>query len=1361
MTGRFGLLYNFQPSLNTSCIIMEQNKYVVCDVCKEQFSDVATFLEHKKNTDTFVCGLCTARFHVYEDFSLHKSNHAGTVVGHDSDHPSVNMDQSSSTNAGVDDGHQSDTELSVVMCKLCGQYAISKSQMWKHLTTEHGVFYDDTAESLVMSCLEQVKGASTVIESPLHNVVQKRRRGRPPKKPPAAEGACTPSDMRNPLSGKEKLDDSCQDNSVKLSSSVSPGSENPTSEPPTKRRRGRPTRAEALAKRQAQAEQDRPVKPPPLSEDKELPAEVRRMGDKLQCIRCTKSFARLRQVHGHRCIKRESDFIEYFPERANAIAQLEADDDDKEDEPAPTAELNAEDNSDELSANDDDYRPPSHVKVVYSRRGTPIATRVAPVDPTSIDADSKPFPLTETGSSGGDADTIWSNTWKTIVESGEETSLLDESEHGQGEDSADDDGQVKMILQEDTGMWVVVDMTGEGVPLEEKVGEVEKEAAVEDAPTETPTVDTDTVATEEALEGQQLLQEEVVAPDNRPSSTTPVATAVQPKSEKEEPLPVFSTEAERLEFEEHLQKTIDYTEVDKLYEPYKFQQTVDSDLFKNEEMKKYRDLFVYNCRVCKKVFNSVKNVRLHCFTHTQFKPFTCSQEQCDYASNRKSSVLAHMRKHTGNLFTCKLCEFKSLSRLSLEAHVQKHAEPCLSKCKLCNDDSSYSSKELLRDHVLKHHVTTNDGRRYLQILDNKPKLSPYARKRRKGKHKIHVHQCDICLFRCKSKSDLTRHLAVHKIRSVNSMLCELCDFVSARAEYLLKHYKTHRILYLCSVCNTKILSATSLLAHLREHATDDQEELNSLYVNSINSSIYLPEPDGSIATFQCGAGGKVVGLDSSGVLDALRTDHADEELNHPLLQKDSIYSICKYRPLTVEVFNKIQETFGAIECMYCGRRFHRQGDYTEHVNVHTREKVYECEHDGCAFQALSKDNMRRHVEKVHEKKQYVCELCAHVSNSRMKAWHHKQDAHAGIIDVTCPGCSVRFTKARKLRGHIARVHPNMDRDIVLQLTGQQLKIHGKLGRRSFKCKYCKKVFVNARDLEKHTWIHEGLRPYKCDKCSYTCRSANNLKVHQLKHSKEKTQLCEECGKKYKSVTALNWHIRSHELGRIFKCDKCDYTAVQKSHLKRHMETHSGVRRYRCSECDYTTNTVASMKVHYSRIHKGLSYNTPILNQAELPPDQKVYKCSSCDFLFCNLPDLKRHLNSRHHGPWLPNLSELHLQEITTPDGTTTLVQVVEIQSSADGAATVAPSEMDETTSSAATILQQIIEQSNSHQVELHPVVDENMESLVVNADGADTIILQESEEVVIGEDFGQYIIQYVTEDGTVLHTEVPASEVPQ
>lgn len=950
--------------------------------------------------------------------------------------------------------------------------------------------------------------------------------------------------------------------------------------------------------------------------------------------------------------------------------------------------------------------------------------------------------------------------WKSILDGSAACKVeggdLPSAETEQSEQGCADSDKVSMILQEDTGTWVVLESSAVQLPVKN-----ESEISTgKDTKEDTIVVMAPVIANEIQKTDQNSKQDPKEKEDSLANSVAPIADS---GNVKEGYLPVFNTEEEHLDFENYIQQSVDYTEVDKLYERFKFEQAViDTEMLQSSEMTKYKELFVFNCRVCKKVFNSLKNIRVHCFTHTQIKPFKCPQEGCDYSCNSKSNLLSHMRKHTGNMYLCTLCEFKSLSKAALDIHMQQHDNREL-KCKLCKDDSTvYKDESTLQGHIATHHMNA-EGRQYLHSLSVKPKPVQHSRRGRKSKNRGMMHQCDVCLYRSKSKSDITRHQAVHKIKNISSMSCELCDFVSARAEYLLKHYKTHRILYLCCVCHCKILSATRLLEHLRDHETDEQE-LNTLYVNSINSSIYLPEPDGSIATFQCGVGGKVIGLESGGVLEELNSENA--EANHPLLNEESIYSVCKYKPLTVDVFNKIQETFGDIECEYCGRRFHRQGDYSEHVNVHTREKVYDCEYEGCDFQALSKDNLRRHTEKVHELKKYKCDVCDHTSDSRMKAWHHKQDMHEGNIDVVCPGCNTRFTKARKLRAHIARVHPNLDRDLVVELTGQQIKIHGKLGRRSFKCQYCRKLFVNAHDLEKHTWIHEGIRPYKCDKCNYSCRSSNNLKTHQLKHSKEKTQLCEECGKKYKSATALSWHIKSHEQGRIFKCDKCDYTAVQKSHLKRHMETHSGVRRFRCSECDYTTNTIASMKVHYSRAHKGMAYTTPILNQSELPANQKVYKCGSCDFLFCNLSDLKRHLNTRHQGPWLPNLSDLHLQEIMTPDGSTSLVQVVEIQPSEEVLeVTDIPGEehaqMDETTASAVTILQQIIEQSNQQQVEIQPVVQEGTAGVIVNAEGGETIILQESEEVVIGEDMEQYIITYVNEDGTVLHTEVPASEIPQ
>lgn len=47
-------------------------------------------------------------------------------------------------------------KLKVVTCKLCGQFAVSKPQMWSHLTAIHGIQSEETSESFVMSSLEQV-----------------------------------------------------------------------------------------------------------------------------------------------------------------------------------------------------------------------------------------------------------------------------------------------------------------------------------------------------------------------------------------------------------------------------------------------------------------------------------------------------------------------------------------------------------------------------------------------------------------------------------------------------------------------------------------------------------------------------------------------------------------------------------------------------------------------------------------------------------------------------------------------------------------------------------------------------------------------------------------------------------------------------------------------------------------------------------------------------------------------------------------------------------------------------------------------------------------------------------------------------
>lgn len=80
-----------------------------------------------------------------------------------------------------------------------------------------------------------------------------------------------------------------------------------------------------------------------------------------------------------------------------------------------------------------------------------------------------------------------------------------------------------------------------------------------------------------------------------------------------------------------------------------------------------------------------------------------------------------------------------------------------------------------------------------------------------------------------------------------------------------------------------------------------------------------------------------------------------------------------------------------------------------------------------------------------------------------------------------------------------------------------------------------------------------------------------------------------------------------------------------------------VKRFVCQHCDYSANTAGYLKIHYTRVHKGMVYLPEL--QPPSPADgsttststeARVFKCLSCDYVFGNLSDLKRHLKIRHH-----------------------------------------------------------------------------------------------------------------------------------
>ncbi|CAL1545757.1 unnamed protein product [Lymnaea stagnalis] len=425
-----------------------------------------------------------------------------------------------------------------------------------------------------------------------------------------------------------------------------------------------------------------------------------------------------------------------------------------------------------------------------------------------------------------------------------------------------------------------------------------------------------------------------------------------------------------------------------------------------------------------------------------------------------------------------------------------------------------------------------------------------------------------------------------------------------------------------------------------------------------------------------------------------------------------------YREMSMQIFNKMRETFGTEECEYCGRLFYSKVDYEPHLRTHTGDKPFSCDH--CSFRATTKDQLKKHTEREHDIT-FQCRECDFLAPSRTRLWNH-QLKHLGISGLACPSCPEKFDGMKQLRAHILNTHKDMDREALEKLTGYRHKPLGKMGRRSFKCPHCPRVFIRANsELQKHIWIHEGIKPFTCPICPYACRSKNNLQAHMLRHSTEKPFACSECGKEYKSKTALRWHVRSHKSGKLFKCDKCPYEATQSSHLKRHMEIHDVLKRFICKHCDFSANTLGYMKIHYAKNHKGQAFvHDEVVDPAAMSPEKRVYKCLSCGYLFGNMSDLKRHLKIRHH---------IQMQNFGSDQMTE--VEVLQIENGGAGSETVLV--------------------SKTHQVDDEEIVAGELQLQVPNTDGSMSISANLLQQLIGMSQGGESQLRVVNEDGEPLN----------
>jgi KRAB domain-containing zinc finger protein len=224
-------------------------------------------------------------------------------------------------------------------------------------------------------------------------------------------------------------------------------------------------------------------------------------------------------------------------------------------------------------------------------------------------------------------------------------------------------------------------------------------------------------------------------------------------------------------------------------------------------------------------------------------------------------------------------------------------------------------------------------------------------------------------------------------------------------------------------------------------------------------------------------------------------------------------------------------------CLACPESFSSQEELTAHELTHIRT----C--DVC--QAIFSDDitLRDHA-RVHQP--IECLSCKEIFTTKQELRTHRKLKHekksVSTETYNCKQCDLSFNSDLGLQEH-GKVHIN-DQSCV--------------------CVYCDRNFPNGLSLHKHMESHFTLG-YLCQQCSANFHSLRRLKLHlKLSHSRIWLFKCRICRKKYLNYANMLCHISFHEITSVkkcfvkrpaFQCEECNNLYSSKAYLEHHISKH--------------------------------------------------------------------------------------------------------------------------------------------------------------------------------------------------------------
>ncbi|KAF4089506.1 hypothetical protein AMELA_G00067220 [Ameiurus melas] len=195
-------------------------------------------------------------------------------------------------------------------------------------------------------------------------------------------------------------------------------------------------------------------------------------------------------------------------------------------------------------------------------------------------------------------------------------------------------------------------------------------------------------------------------------------------------------------------------------------------------------------------------------------------------------------------------------------------------------------------------------------------------------------------------------------------------------------------------------------------------------------------------------------------------------------------------------------------CFLCGKSVRERTTLREHLRIHSGEKPHLCSICGQSFRHGS--SYRLHLRVHHDDKRYECEECgkAFIRHDHLKK--HKK-IHTGERAHQCEECGKCFRRADHLNVHYKSIH-----------LGE--KVWRKYKAVVHQCEVCKKEFKGKTNLMTHFRTHSGEKPHRCVICNQTFRIKKTLTKHMVIHSEVRPFSCPHCNAAFKRKDKLKYHV---------------------------------------------------------------------------------------------------------------------------------------------------------------------------------------------------------------------------------------------